>query len=59
MPQKLAHVAVVVSDYDEAIEYYTKKLGFVLAENTKLSDTKRWVVVAPQGGGCSLLLAKA
>ncbi|KAB2881249.1 VOC family protein [bacterium] len=60
MSQKLAHVAIVVSDYDEAIEYYTKKLGFVLVENTKLSDTKRWVVVAPpRGNGCSLLLAKA
>lgn len=60
MSQKLAHIAIVVTDYDEAIEYYTTKLGFVLAEDTKLSDVKRWVVVASRGGnGCSLLLAKA
>ncbi|MBL7994469.1 VOC family protein [bacterium] len=60
MSQKLAHIAIVVSDYDEAIEYYTKKLGFVLVEDTKLSDVKRWVIMSPPGGdGCSLLLAKA
>src|SRR3954468_5878019 len=60
MQQKLAHIALVVSDYDEAIQFYTEKLGFELIEDTKLSDTKRWVIVAPQGsGGCNLLLAKA
>lgn len=60
MDQQLAHLALVVSDYDEAISFFIKKLNFKLVEDTVLSDTKRWVVVAPQGTGtCSLLLAKA
>ncbi len=61
MKQALAQIALVVNDYDEAIEFYTQKLAFDLVEDTKLSDTKRWVVVAPPGGpnGCRLLLAKA
>jgi len=60
MKQQLAHIALVVNDYDEAIAFYTKKLHFELVEDTVLSDTKRWVVVAPPGtAGCSLLLAKA
>jgi len=60
MKQQLAHIALVVDDYDEAITFYTKKLHFELVEDTVLSDTKRWVVVAPPGtAGCSLLLAKA
>jgi catechol 2,3-dioxygenase-like lactoylglutathione lyase family enzyme len=60
MNQKLAHVAIVVEDYDEAIRFYTKKLNFDLIEDTPLSDTKRWVIVKPRGeGSASLLLAKA
>jgi catechol 2,3-dioxygenase-like lactoylglutathione lyase family enzyme len=60
MPQKIAQIALVVNDYDEAIEFYTKKLHFTLIEDTVLSPTKRWVVVAPQNStGCNLLLAKA
>lgn len=60
MKQSLAHIALVVRDYDEAIEFYTQKLNFVLIEDTHLSETKRWVLVAPPGStGCSLLLAKA
>jgi len=60
MGQTLAHIALVVNDYDEAIAYYCHKLGFILMEDTPLSDTKRWVVVAPLGStGCNLLLAKA
>jgi catechol 2,3-dioxygenase-like lactoylglutathione lyase family enzyme len=60
MKQTLAHIALVVGDYDEAIAFYTEKLHFTLVEDTVLSDTKRWVVVAPPGSsGCSLLLAKA
>jgi catechol 2,3-dioxygenase-like lactoylglutathione lyase family enzyme len=56
----LAHVALVVRDYDEAIDFYTRALGFHLVEDTRLSADKRWVVVAPSdGGGASLLLAKA
>lgn len=61
MQQNLAHIAVVVRDYDEAIQYYTNTLGFNLIEDTVLSDVKRWVMVQPQGAsnGCMLLLAKA
>jgi catechol 2,3-dioxygenase-like lactoylglutathione lyase family enzyme len=60
MTQRLAHIALVVNDYDEAIHFYTKKLGFKLVEDTVLSETKRWVIVAPShADGCSLLLAKA
>lgn len=60
MNQQLAHIALVVRDYDEAIEFYTKKLHFRLVEDTRLSETKRWVLVAPPSlGSVSLLLAKA
>jgi catechol 2,3-dioxygenase-like lactoylglutathione lyase family enzyme len=60
MKQKIAQVAIVVDDYDEAIQFYTEKLQFTLIEDTVLSATKRWVVVAPQGSSeCRLLLAKA
>ena len=59
MKQQLVHIALVVADYDEAIEFYTKKLHFNLLEDTTLSDTKRWVRVAPKGSECCLLLAKA
>lgn len=60
MNQRLAHFALVVDDYDEAIRFYTEKLNFVLLEDTVLSETKRWVRVAPQGdGSCAVLLAKA
>ena len=60
MNQKLAHIALVVNDYDEAIRFYTETLNFRLIEDTKLSESKRWVMVAPPGNGdCCLLLAKA
>ena len=60
MKQQLAQVALVVADYDEAIRFYTQKLNFTLVEDTVLSETKRWVVIAPPGSdGCRLLLAKA
>lgn len=60
MAQSLAHIALVVRDYDEAIWFYTEKLGFELIEDTILSETKRWVLVSPKGStGCRLLLAKA
>lgn len=53
-------IALVVRDYDEAIQFFTKILDFDLIEDTRLTPTKRWVVVAPQGsGGARLLLAKA
>ncbi|MEZ4887989.1 MAG: VOC family protein [Chitinophagales bacterium] len=60
MNQRIAQIALVVKDYDEAIEFYTQKLNFTLIEDTIMSETKRWVVVAPKGEkGCNLLLAKA
>ncbi len=58
--QKIAHIALVVNDYDEAIAFYTQKLKFKLIEDTVLSESKRWVLVAPRSSGeCCLLLAKA
>ena len=61
MKQALAHIALVVKDYDEAIDFYTKKLHFTLVEDTyQQEQDKRWVIVAPPGSaGASLLLAKA
>lgn len=59
MNQRLAQIAIVVTDYDEAIKFYIEKLHFILVEDTVLSETKRWVLVAPKGSECSLLLAKA
>jgi catechol 2,3-dioxygenase-like lactoylglutathione lyase family enzyme len=60
MNQSLFQIALVVKDYDEAINFYTNKLGFVLVEDTILNETKRWVVIKPNGtAGCNLLLAKA
>lgn len=59
MKQQLAQVALVVRDYDEAIAFYTQKLGFELVEDTVQSAIKRWVVVRPPGSDCALLLAKA
>ena len=60
MKQRIAHMALIVKDYDEAIAFYTDTLEFELVEDTKLSDDKRWVRVRPQGDNeFSLLLAKA
>ena len=60
MYQRIAHITVVVDEYDKAIEFYTQKLEFVLLEDTVLSEGKRWVIVAPKGAKeCSLVLAKA
>jgi len=60
MKQHIAHIALVVNDYDEAIRFYTEKLNFDLIEDTVLSETKRWVLVRPKGAAeCCLLLAKA
>jgi catechol 2,3-dioxygenase-like lactoylglutathione lyase family enzyme len=58
--QRIAHLALVVDDYDQAIDFYTTKLGFIVVEDRKLGEEKRWVLVAPPGPtGCALLLAKA
>jgi len=60
MTQHLAAIALVVADYDEAIDFYVGKLGFDLIEDTKLGDSKRWVLIAPPGSSeTRLLLAKA
>jgi catechol 2,3-dioxygenase-like lactoylglutathione lyase family enzyme len=59
MSQRIAHIALLVNDYDEAIEFYTRKLNFELVEDTQLSDVKRWVLVRPKGGECCILLARA
>lgn len=62
MRQSLAHVALLVRDYDEALDFYLGKLGFRLVEDIDQPEqAKRWVVVAPPGppGGASLLLARA
>ncbi|MDB5089458.1 MAG: hypothetical protein JWR09_3452 [Mucilaginibacter sp.] len=60
MKQHIAHITLLVNDYDEAIHFYTEKLEFDLIEDTRLGETKRWVLVAPKGSKeCCLLLAKA
>lgn len=61
MVQSIVHIAIVVRDYDEAIEFYTKKLHFTLIEDTyQAEQDKRWVVVSPPGSsGTTILLAKA
>jgi catechol 2,3-dioxygenase-like lactoylglutathione lyase family enzyme len=60
MKQRIANVTLVVRDYDEAIAFYTDKLNFDLIEDTPLSPTKRWVLVAPKGSSeTRLLLARA
>ena len=59
MNQQLGQLTLLVSDYDEAIHYYTAILGFELLEDTQMSETKRWVRVSPPGSACHLLLAKA
>ena len=61
MKQNIVHIALVVKDYDEALDFYVNKLKFELIEDTYLpEEDKRWVVVAPPNShGVSLLLARA
>jgi catechol 2,3-dioxygenase-like lactoylglutathione lyase family enzyme len=61
MVQSIVHIALVVKEYDEAIEFYTKKLKFTLIEDTyQPEQDKRWVVVSPPGSiGTTILLARA
>ncbi|RNF36041.1 VOC family protein [Paracoccus methylarcula] len=60
MSHRLAHVALVVRDYDEAIRFYVDVLGFRLLEDIyQPEQDKRWVLVQPSGGGASILLARA
>jgi catechol 2,3-dioxygenase-like lactoylglutathione lyase family enzyme len=59
MTGRLAAITYLVRDYDEAIAYFTNKLGFTLVEDAPLGGSKRWVLVAAEAGGTQLLLAKA
>ncbi|WP_460934320.1 VOC family protein [Spirosoma humi] len=60
MKQRIAQIALVVDNYDDAIAFYTQKLNFTLVEDTALSETKRWVRIAPPGASdFCLLLAQA
>lgn len=59
MSQSIATIALVVADYDDAISFYCGKLGFTLLSDLDMGGGKRWVSVAPAGGGAKLLLAKA
>ena len=60
MAQTIGHVTLVVRNYDEAIEFFTKAMGFELLEDSRLDSQKRWVVVGPKGSsGTTLLLAEA
>ena len=62
MPQSLAHIALIVRDYDKAIAWFTEKLGFTLVADDPQGDGKRWVLVAPPGApanAATILLARA
>src|SRR5689334_11433105 len=59
MPKAIATVTLVVADYDDAIQFYCKKIGFALIADTDLGGGKRWVLVGPSAGGARLLLAMA
>lgn len=62
MRQNIVQLSLLVDDYDEAIQFYTQQMDFELLEDTPMSETKRWVRVAPPGASadsCGLLLAKA
>ncbi len=65
MKQSVVHIALVVKDYDEAIDFYTKTLDFNVHEDTYIAEQdKRWVLITPPNsegcaGGCAILLARA
>lgn len=59
MPATIANVTLVIPDYDQAIEFFCDVLGFDLLEDIDMEPGKRWVRVAPKGGGTALLLAQA
>ena len=60
MNRRIAHITLVVNDYDEAIKFYTEKLEFKVVEDFTLSESKRWVLISPDGSdACCLLLGKA
>ena len=58
--QRLAHITLVVDDYDRALKFYTEILNFTIVEDTLISESKRWVLIQPPGSKeCCLLLARA
>ncbi len=60
MTQKIGYVTLLVREYDEAIDFYTRKLGFLVKEDTRIDEHKRWVLVTPPSNeGTHLLLARA
>lgn len=60
MKQSLAHIALLVRDYDEAIDYYTSILHFRVIQDMPLEDGKRWVLIGPsEGSGAQIVLSKA
>src|SRR5437868_12260700 len=60
MSSRIAHITLLVRDYDEAIRFYRDKLNFIVLEDTVLSETKRWVLLSPSADAqCALLLGKA
>jgi uncharacterized glyoxalase superfamily protein PhnB len=59
MATTLGMIAIVVDDYDSAINHYINDLGFTLIENKEMSPEKRWVVIAPSPEGARILIAKA
>lgn len=59
MATTLGMITIVIDEYDEAIEHYTRDLGFTLIEDKELTPEKRWVVIAPSAHGARMLLAKA
>ncbi len=60
MNRRIAHITLVVKDYDEAIKFYAEKLDFKVVEDITLSESKRWVLISPTGSDeCCLLLGKA
>jgi catechol 2,3-dioxygenase-like lactoylglutathione lyase family enzyme len=60
MTQNIAAISLIVPEYDEAITYYTRALGFTLVEDSPRANGGRWVVLAPRGSsGCRVVLARA
>ena len=59
MRRRLPYISLLIDDYDLAIDYFTRVLGFVVREDERLNEQKRWVVVAPSDEGGAFLLAKA
>ena len=60
LQQKIANIALIVANYDDAIEFYTQKLQFKLVQDVNLDNGKRWVqIVPPNSNGTTLLLVQA